>query len=135
MIYLHESMGLGRDRTGNPWICSQTRICCQTSYRLRYVAWFGPDLGPNCLQRLSAGDTIKQVVTIPFKEDNDHDCRYCHTQDHCHDGTNDNSYRGYWSKLIFPIWKHNTKQVLAFKQNWFTQEPKKKVLAYMEKMV
>ena len=38
MINLHESMGLGRDRTRNPWICSQTRICCQTRYRLRYEA-------------------------------------------------------------------------------------------------
>ena len=27
-----------RDRTRNPWICSLTRICCQTRYRLRYAA-------------------------------------------------------------------------------------------------
>ena len=40
MINLHESIGPGRDRTGDPWICSQTRICSQTSYRLRYVARF-----------------------------------------------------------------------------------------------
>ena len=26
MINLHESMGPGRDRTRDPWICSQTRI-------------------------------------------------------------------------------------------------------------
>ena len=32
MINLRESMGLGRDRTCNPWICSQTLS------RLRYVA-------------------------------------------------------------------------------------------------
>ena len=38
MINLHESMGPGRDRTHDPWICSQTRICCQTRYRLRYAA-------------------------------------------------------------------------------------------------
>ena len=25
-----------------------------------------PDLGPNCLQRLSADDTIKQIVNSPF---------------------------------------------------------------------
>ena len=31
-------MGPGRDRTRIPWICSQTRICCQACYRLRYVA-------------------------------------------------------------------------------------------------
>ena len=31
-------MGPGRDRTRDPWICSQTRICCQTRYRLRYAA-------------------------------------------------------------------------------------------------
>ena len=38
MINLHKSMGLGWNRTRDPWICSQTRICCQTRYRLRYVA-------------------------------------------------------------------------------------------------
>ena len=36
MINLHESMGPGRDRTHDP--CSQTRICSQTRYRLRYAA-------------------------------------------------------------------------------------------------
>ena len=38
MINLLESMGPGRDRTRDPWICSQTRICCQTLYRMRYAA-------------------------------------------------------------------------------------------------
>ena len=38
MINLHESMGPGWDRTRDRWICSQTRICCQTRYRLRYAA-------------------------------------------------------------------------------------------------
>ena len=38
MINLHESMGPGRDRTRDPWNCSQTRICSQTRYRLRYAA-------------------------------------------------------------------------------------------------
>ena len=47
MINLHESMGPDRDRTRDPWNCSQTRICSQTRYRLRYaarlvVAWFLP---------------------------------------------------------------------------------------------
>ena len=28
----------GRDRTRDPWICSQTLICSQTRYRLRYAA-------------------------------------------------------------------------------------------------
>ena len=27
MINLHESMVPGRDRTRDPWICSQTRVC------------------------------------------------------------------------------------------------------------
>ena len=36
-------MGPGRDRTRDPWICSQTRICCQTRYRLRYVARSEPN--------------------------------------------------------------------------------------------
>ena len=31
-------MGPDRDRTRDPWICSQTRICNQTRYRLRYAA-------------------------------------------------------------------------------------------------
>ena len=30
-------MGPGRYRSQDPWICRQTRICCQTRYRLRYV--------------------------------------------------------------------------------------------------
>ena len=38
MINLHESMGPDRDRTRDPLICSQTRICSQARYRLRYVA-------------------------------------------------------------------------------------------------
>ena len=38
MINLHESMGPDRDRTRDPWICSQTPICRQTRYRLRYAA-------------------------------------------------------------------------------------------------
>ena len=40
MINLHESMGLGQDRTRDPRICSQTRNYCQTCYRLRYAARF-----------------------------------------------------------------------------------------------
>ena len=40
MINLHESMVPGRDRTRDPWICSQTRICSKTRYRLRYAARF-----------------------------------------------------------------------------------------------
>ena len=38
MINLHESMGPDRDRTRDPWICSQISICSQTRYRLRYAA-------------------------------------------------------------------------------------------------
>ena len=40
MINLHESKGLGRDRNCDPWICSQTRICSQTGYRLRYAVLY-----------------------------------------------------------------------------------------------
>ena len=39
MIDLHKSMGPGRDDTRDPWICSQTRICCQTRYWLRYAGY------------------------------------------------------------------------------------------------
>ena len=38
LINLHESMGPGLDQTRDHWICSQMRICSQTSYRLRYAA-------------------------------------------------------------------------------------------------
>ena len=40
MINLHESMGLGRDRTRDPWICSQTHISSQAHYQLRNMARF-----------------------------------------------------------------------------------------------
>ena len=50
-------MGQGWDRTRHPWNCSQTRICSQTRYRMRYAAWYIIDqltsqqspveLGPN----------------------------------------------------------------------------------------
>ena len=33
MINLHECMGPGRDRTRDPWICSQTRICSHCATR------------------------------------------------------------------------------------------------------
>ena len=32
MTNLHESMGPGRDRTRDPWICCQTRTCCKTRF-------------------------------------------------------------------------------------------------------
>ena len=31
-------MGPDRDQTRDPWISSQTRICCQPRYQLRYAA-------------------------------------------------------------------------------------------------
>ena len=40
-------MGPGQDRTRDPWICSQTRICCQTRYRLRYAARYPDPLSPS----------------------------------------------------------------------------------------
>ena len=33
-----QKYGTGRGSTCNPRICSQSRICCQTHYRLRYTA-------------------------------------------------------------------------------------------------
>ena len=42
MINVNETMGPGRIRTCDPWICRQTLICNQTRYWLRYVvryAW------------------------------------------------------------------------------------------------
>ena len=40
MINLHESMGPGRNRTSDSWICSRTCICSQTHYQLSYEAWY-----------------------------------------------------------------------------------------------
>ena len=34
-------MGPGRALTHDPWICSQTGICCQTRYQLRYTVQSG----------------------------------------------------------------------------------------------
>ena len=47
-------MGPDRDRTRDPWICSQTRICCQTRYRLRYAAalWLPAEKGADLLALL-----------------------------------------------------------------------------------
>ena len=36
-IKLYESMGPGRHRTRDPWICCQTRFCRKARYRLRYA--------------------------------------------------------------------------------------------------
>ena len=46
MINLHESMGPGRVGARDPWICSQTRICNQTGYRLHYAAQWHSDSAP-----------------------------------------------------------------------------------------
>ena len=39
-INLLESMGPGRDRIYNPWICSQTHICSQARNPLYSAAWW-----------------------------------------------------------------------------------------------
>ena len=36
-------MGPDQDQTRDLWICSQTRICSQTYYQLRYVTWYHND--------------------------------------------------------------------------------------------
>ena len=46
----------GRDRTRDPWICSQTRICSHTRYRLRYAARY-PPLGSDNPDYLAQLDT------------------------------------------------------------------------------
>ena len=56
MIILHESMVPGRDQTRDPWICSQTRICSQTHYRLRYAA--------QCLLRVGLTLNVWSVTHI-----------------------------------------------------------------------
>ena len=39
MIDLHQSKGPGQDGTRDPWTCSQTHICSQTHYWLRYAGY------------------------------------------------------------------------------------------------
>ena len=61
-------MGPGRDRTRDPWICSQTRICRQTRYRLRYAAqsssMYGLDLTrENSQFKSSKGSSSNQQGT------------------------------------------------------------------------
>ena len=50
-------MGPGRGQTRNPWICSQTRLCSQTCYRLRFC---GPVLtvGQFCKHLLQKKETV-----------------------------------------------------------------------------
>ena len=63
MINLHESMGPGRDRTRDPWICSQLRICNQTRYRLRYAArylWRAPKVTLLILTPPPQGSAVAQ---------------------------------------------------------------------------
>ena len=78
MINLHESMGLGRDRTRDPWICSQTRICCQTRYRLCYAPGFSHCDGSSrymytqhmfwlCLQVMQFGRIDSNAYTLDFQ--------------------------------------------------------------------
>ena len=69
MINLHESMGPGWDRTHDPSICSQTRICSQTHYRLPYMAWFGESWSlialwvPQLVSPCSVGENVhKQII-------------------------------------------------------------------------
>ena len=64
MINLHESMGPGRDRTRDPWICSQTCICSQTRYRLRYAARFLQHVNPLTMAALSCNSLLH---TLPYK--------------------------------------------------------------------
>ena len=70
MINLHESMGPGRDRNRDPWNCSQTRICSQTRYRLRYAARWRDAIGPegsNCFSRGSVPVFLrKHIATYNF---------------------------------------------------------------------
>ena len=74
MINLHESMGPSRDRTHDPWICSQTRIYSQTRYRLRYAAQNEggiPIKCPICLLFIRLDYKIWyqiKVETLPFKQ-------------------------------------------------------------------
>ena len=52
-INLHESIGPGRDRTRDPWICIQSRIGCQTRYRLcKRLYWIQPNLFGDLLTRV-----------------------------------------------------------------------------------
>ena len=64
MINLHESIGPDRDRTRNPWICSQTPICSHTRYRLRYAAWQILNLGQWFRRRCSLKDFLPGSLEV-----------------------------------------------------------------------
>ena len=52
-----------QDQTRDPWICSQTRICCQARYRLRYAARY------LYISRYEAGyisDNNQWIKILPF---------------------------------------------------------------------
>ena len=68
MINLNESMGPGRDRTRDPWICSQLRICNQTCYRLHYAARYELDKIQNEAARIATGATKLVSLTNLYKE-------------------------------------------------------------------
>ena len=65
MINLHESMGPGWVGTGlDPWICSQTWVCCQTCYQLRYAARYfminlNESMGPAGIKFAIPGSAVR----------------------------------------------------------------------------
>ena len=61
MINLHESMVPGRDRTRDPWICSQTHICSQTRYRLRYAARYISYASRTFIRRYMTGLSLQGI--------------------------------------------------------------------------
>ena len=76
MVKLHETIGPGRDRTPDPWICSKTCICSQTCYRLCYVAGVTPSMCRLCFP----GDTKSMGINIQHgKGNNKHASVYSQT--------------------------------------------------------
>ena len=68
MINLHKSMGPGSDRTLDPWICSQTRICCQTRYRLRYAVVVNGGKSVKIRLRKQSGEGLVFASLISIQE-------------------------------------------------------------------
>ena len=60
MINLHESMGPGRVQTHDPSIRSQTRICCQTRYRLHTI--FVVILLPNAIYMYADKYSVQSLL-------------------------------------------------------------------------
>ena len=60
-------MGPGGDQTRDPWICSQTRICRQTRYQLRYAARSATLRSKKLYDKKNNNKTLKTFIADNFE--------------------------------------------------------------------